>query len=368
MNPPGVPGGRPPGVALLTTVDFWNPGSGHRARILSLARYLARHVELTVVFPVRLDPASRAAAAAAVPGARWHELALPQKGSMRDALLALAGFFRARPQRACIVEFLHLTWMRPAIPKGVLTLVDTHAVAHQHDADLQRITASASQPVMSIAQEQQALSHFDRVIAIAAPDAQVYADWLGHERVVLAPHAHPIRPLPLRAGVRDLLLVAGDYPPNHEGLRWFLDSVWPGLASAGLHLHVVGSVGPAMRLASGEQVHVHGVVPDLVATYAAADLCINPVRLGGGLKIKTIEALAHGRPFVSTSHGVRGLEDEAGQAFLVADTAEDFAHAVLRLVASPGEAARLAQAGLALAERRFGEDACYGPLLRVLRS
>jgi len=109
-------------------------------------------------------------------------------------------------------------------------------------------------------------------------------------------------------------------------------------------------------------------VPDLGAAYAAADLCINPVRLGGGLKIKTVEALAHGRPLVTTSHGARSLEADAGRAFVVADDSPALVAAVHRLVDRPDEAAALSQAALALAQRRFGDDACYGPLLQALNA
>ena len=130
---------------------------------------------------------------------------------------------------------------------------------------------------------------------------------------------------------------------------------------------VRAEVGPAIGLKTAHGVVVHGRVDDLAAHYAAADLCINPVRHGGGLKIKTVEALAHGRPLVASLHGVRSLEVHKGRAFLVADDGAAFAAAIQHLVAHPDEALRLAQAGSALAAAQFGPEACYGPLLRTLR-
>lgn len=355
-----------PAVAMLTTVDFWRPGSGHRARILALVRYLSQHVHLTLVSPVALDAKALAHIECLAPAVQVHALALPQRGSMRDALLALAAFFRARPQRACIVQFLQLAWLRQAVPPGVLTLLDTHAVASDHDAALQSIGALPAGPTLSAEQEKQQLLPFDRVIAICQPDADTYTRWLGAARVLLAPHAQAVHRSALRHPIQQLLMVAGDYAPNHDGLRWFLAEVWPRLAGHGLVLNVVGAVGPALGLQATAQVRVHGVVDDLAAAYAAADLCINPVRQGGGLKIKTVEALAHGRPLVATSHAVRSLEAHTGRAFLVADDAEAFASAVLRLVNDAAAAAQLAQAGAELAARHFGEEACYGPLREYL--
>ncbi len=347
-------------VTLLTTVDFWTPGSGHRARILSLVRYLSARLALTVLSPVRwpVDAADRCAAVA--PHARLQSLDLPQRGSMPDALRALRRHFDAQPAQACIVEFLRLGWLRQAIPPGVLTLLDTHAVASEHDA------AVLGGSAFSVEQERRRLQPFDRVMAICEPDAAVFRGWLGDERVLLVPHAHPVVPLPLRPHIEHVLVVGGDYAPNIDGLRWLIDEAWPELRAAGLQLHVVGAVGPAMQLVSGHGLHVHGLVPDLAAAYAAADLCINPVRLGGGLKIKTVEALAHGRPLVTTSHGARSLEADAGIAFIVADDAQSLVAAVHRLADRPDEAAALSRAALALAQDRFGDDACYGALLQAL--
>ena len=347
-------------VTLLTTVDFWTPGSGHRARILSLVQFLSARLTLTVLSPVAWPTDASQRCAAVAPRAILQSLDLPLRGTMPDALHAVRRHFEQQAPQACIVEFLRLAWMRQAMPPGVLTLLDTHAVASEHDASVLGGRAFSAE------QERRQLQAFDRVIAICEPDAAVFRGWLGDERVVLAPYAHPVVPLPLRPHIEHLLVVAGDYGPNIEGLQWLLDEAWPALRAKGLQLHVVGAVGPAMKLVTADGLHVHGVVPDLGAAYAAADLCINPVRLGGGLKIKTVEALAHGRPLVTTSHGARSLEADAGTAFVVADDAQALVAAVRRLVDRPDEAAALSQAALALARRRFDDDACYGPLLQAL--
>jgi len=358
-----------PKVTLLTTVDFWEGGSGHRSRILALSRALARHTALTIVMPLALSDEARARLTVALPDASVHTLDLPPQGRMEDGLAALAGFFRACPQRACIVEFMQLRWMLAAVPAGVLKLIDTHAVASQHDAQLARIGVKFRSPIINEAQERQALASFDRVIAICEADAEVFERWLGAERVVLAPHAHEVRRTEVRDGMEQLMVVAGDYAPNREGMAWLLAQVWPRLRSldARLVLNIVGSIGPAMGLRDGPGLRVHGIVPDLEPLYAAADLCLNPVRFGAGLKIKTVEALAHGRPLLTTQHGARSLEAHAGKAFAVADTADDFVAEALRLRDSPAARRQLADAALALAQARFSADACYGDLIAALQ-
>ena len=77
--------------------------------------------------------------------------------------------------------------------------------------------------------------------------------------------------------------------------------VWPRLAAHGLSFHFVGEDGPAHGLKSGDDLVVHGRADAPSTHQGAADLCINLVQHGGGPKIKTVEALARGRPLVACS-------------------------------------------------------------------
>jgi len=357
-----------PRVALLTTVEFWWPGGGDRTRIGALVRYLSQQLALSIVVPIVLDAASRQQLAATLPQAVVHTLGLPPRGAARDALAALAGFLHQHPQDACIFEYLILGWLRAAVPPGVLTLVDTHDVVHARDAELLSLGERLDRPLLSASQEQQQLNAFDRVIAISRPDAATFSAWFGPSRVILAPHPTPLRPQLLRSELRHVMFVASAYAPNRDGLQWFLREVWPRLAGLGLVLHVVGIVGPALQLAPAADLRVWGRVDDLEAAYALADLCINPVRCGSGLKIKTVEAMAHGLPLVATSHAVRGLEHARDEAFIVADDAEAFAQAVAMLAARPEERRRLAAGALRLAAAECSEVACFSALLSALRA
>ena len=360
------PGKRKARVALVTEVDFWLAGAGHRARIQALVRYLSQHVALTVVVPLALDGPQRAQFAAVVPHAVLASLGLPAQATLAAALSSLQSFFAQSAQDACIVEYLSLGWLRRAIPPGVFTLVDTHDVASRRDADFLRFGQQPAWPTIDAAQERARLALFDRVLAICRPDAEVFAGWVGAERVVLVPHAVAQAPQVVRPVARRVLFVGSAYAPNLLGLRWFMDTVWPRVAAAGLTLDVVGMAGLVLSRPFPDSVAVRGIVADLEQAYAAADLCVNPVRFGSGLKIKTVEALAHGRPLITTTHGMRGLEPWAGRAFLVADTADAFAHALVNLVWRQPARARLASEGLSLVQSDFSPDVCYGPLLKEL--
>lgn len=358
---------RRPRVAVVTTVPFWFQRGGSHARIITLLQGLARHTDLTVVLPLAPDAQGHAALRLLLPQVRVHSLELPPQGNMSDALSAFAAFFRAQAQDACIVEYLSLGWLRAAIPRGVLTLVDTHDVVSRRDADLVALGDHLNRPLLNADQERQQLLAFDRVLAICVPDAEVFSQWLGVDRVLLVPHAHAVCALPAHPAGRRMLFVGSHYTPNREALRWFVAEVWPLLQDHGFVLEVVGTVAQAMSHTSSVAIHLLGPQADLQACYARADICINPVRHGSGLKIKTIEALAHGMPLVSTSHGTRGLEAYAGKAFWVADDAASFSQALIKLVQRPAKARALSQAALALVESAFSESACMAPLLALLR-
>jgi hypothetical protein len=170
-------------------------------------------------------------------------------------------------------------------------------------------------------------------------------------------------PAPAAAGAdaRTHLLFTGtlNYPPNEEAVMTLCTRVLPRLAALGLgtlRLAVVGSrAGPrlAARLAADPRVDFFPDAPTLAPHYARALAVAVPLRAGGGTKLKTIEAIAHARPVVSTARGVRGLGAGPGQHFLPAESAGDFAAAIARLARDPALAARLGAAGQALWAERF---------------
>ncbi|MHB1354409.1 MAG: glycosyltransferase [Anaerolineae bacterium] len=157
-----------------------------------------------------------------------------------------------------------------------------------------------------------------------------------------------------------------DYRPNSDAALWFADKVWP-LIRARKPLaqwYLVGK-NPGQQLAALAKldgVHVTGYVPEIQPYLAAADCYIAPLRVGGGTRLKLLEALACGLPIVATSQGAEGLEVRSGEHLLLADTPSDFAEAVLRLLNDRALAARLGLGARALACWHYDWDV-LGPLL-----
>lgn len=111
-------------------------------------------------------------------------------------------------------------------------------------------------------------------------------------------------------------------------------------------------------------VTVTGSVPDVRPYGQDCGAFIVPLRSGSGMRVKILNALAMGLPTVSTTVGAEGIEVTDGENILLADTAEEFAAATLRLLSEPDLAARLARNGRSLMETKYGWDAIGAQLLR----
>lgn len=130
-------------------------------------------------------------------------------------------------------------------------------------------------------------------------------------------------------------------PNNVEGVLWFLNEVWPLVLSKkpDARMLLAGStpvdlVIDAVRSTSG--VELRSNPPDVVPVLRDATVLINPVFGGSGVNVKSVEMLFAPAHLVSTPQGVAGLPDEVSACFQVALDKQDFAHAVLSAIHSPG--------------------------------
>ncbi|WP_404338512.1 glycosyltransferase [Sphingomonas sp. MMS12-HWE2-04] len=211
------------------------------------------------------------------------------------------------------------------------------------------------------------LGRADAVLAIQATEAQFVADHVGGTLPVLVPMAiaSVAEPQPGEADI--LLFVGSNTAPNVHGLQWFVDAVWPAVRAAapGSRLLVAGTVGSAIASAP-DGVELLGLVDDLAALYRQAGIVVSPLLHGSGLKIKLVEALAHGKASVVTAVTLQGVETLVADAVIQADDAESFVRAIGLLQRDAGRRAALAGEALAAARRHFGAEAATADFRRWL--
>lgn len=135
-----------------------------------------------------------------------------------------------------------------------------------------------------------------------------------------------------------------DYQANVDGAMWFLDEVAPKLDREQLSLWFVGAK-PAPALLARHNppyVVVTGSVPDVRPYLVHADAAVVPLRIGGGIRLKILEALALGCPVVSTSVGCEGLWTESDPpVWKIADEPAALAASIQQTLGEPHNKARL---------------------------
>jgi glycosyltransferase involved in cell wall biosynthesis len=272
---------------------------------------------------------------------------------------------------AVIVDFAEtadvLAWAESSVQP--LKLVLTHNVVHE------RVTAYRQRGMpldflpLTREEETRLLAHADVVVAIQDAEAAELRAMLPQTRVVAAPMpAQPRRLSTARQVEGRCFFVGGATQHNIDGLRWFLEEVWPLVLSEipDASLTVCGTVGASFP-GSHPRCHFHGNVADLTAFYEAAMVSIVPLRAGSGLKIKLVEAMTFGRAIVSTSIGVEGLAElQDGQVMPVADDAPRFASAVASLLKDRARREQVAARQTEWICERLGPDIALGELLQVL--
>jgi len=206
--------------------------------------------------------------------------------------------------------------------------------------------------------ELRALSRVDHVVTMSPEDAARLHRFVPEVPISVSPCGVDCRafrpPDPAPAPDTDVLFVGHfGHPPNGDAVDFLARDVLPRVGRP-VRVRVVGR-GPVPRLPA--EIDVVGAVPDVRPHLAAARIVVAPVRFGTGMRGKVLEALAMGRPVVTTSLGAEGLGAVSGRDLLVADGADGFAGAVRRVLDDPGLATRLGAAGRALVAARFDWDA-----------
>lgn len=127
------------------------------------------------------------------------------------------------------------------------------------------------------------------------------------------------------------------YPPNIDGIRWFVQEVWTHVTQSepNATLHVVGrGAGESLRrdLEGVPSVVFVGEVDDLTPHYRSAGVCVVPLHSGSGTRLKVLEAAAYGNPIVSTSIGCEGIDVVDGSHLLIGNDAASFAQSICLLL------------------------------------
>lgn len=158
------------------------------------------------------------------------------------------------------------------------------------------------------------------------------------------------------------------YPPNADGIRWFIKEVFPQVKEniPSANLTIIGKNPPAdfFNLANlfPDAIRITGYVDDLVPYLEKAAIMVVPVLAGGGMRVRILEAFSRGMPTITTTIGLEGIDAQPEIHVLVEDDPSAFAQAVIRLLRDPALREHLSTYGRRLVTQQYDWKAILGRL------
>jgi sugar transferase (PEP-CTERM/EpsH1 system associated) len=203
----------------------------------------------------------------------------------------------------------------------------------------------------------------DGVLTVSETDRDAFAPFVDPEKLTVIPTGVDVdyfQPMSVEETPNSLVFTGSmDWLPNEDAILYFADAILPLLKARCpeiISLEVVGR-SPSRKLQALAETEKHirltGWVEDIRPFVARGSICIVPLRIGGGTRLKIFEAMAMGKAVVSTSIGAEGLPVQSGENILLADTPQDFTDAVLWLLRNPNERKRLGAAARRLVQEKY---------------
>jgi sugar transferase (PEP-CTERM/EpsH1 system associated) len=375
------------------------PDNGSKIRVYNLLKYLAaRHTVHLLSFtgePVSEDQI------AALRQICEHVEAVPYRPFQPGRLSALAGLLARLPRS---VRDTHNAKMQARVAAAARQNPYTAVIASQVDM---AAYALALPSIPKILEEIELSTLYEQIAAERHPLKRarrrlMWQKWVNYtaylltsfdgctavsekerQRVAAAVQSQPHAPIRvIRNGV-DLARHSGDfgapqpdtliftggltYGANFDAAQWFLQEVFPLIQARRpqVKLAITGKLdgAPVDRLPRPPGVELTGYLDDIRPRIAQSWVSIVPLRIGGGTRLKILESLALGTPVVATHKGAEGLELTAGSDLLLADTPDELAQAILRLLTDANLRQQLSQSGRQAVAGRYdwpaiGADLC----------
>lgn len=206
------------------------------------------------------------------------------------------------------------------------------------------------------------VSHADRDLLLAAnPNLQIEVAPNGVDTQMYEPLPPSTAPALIFVGNMDAIACV-------DAMNYYCRKIFPSLRRAipELELWIVGiNPRPEVKALAGDGIHVTGRVEDVRPYYARSAVCVVPLRVGGGTRLKILEAMALGRPVVSTTIGCEGLKVKDGVHLSIADSPEQFTEKTLRLLQDKSVCESLAQHARQLVTTHYDWEVIAAKLMQV---
>lgn len=209
------------------------------------------------------------------------------------------------------LEYIYQSKLLESIDTSILKVIDTHDRFAYRNFNIFPVTHKMVNYSVTFCGERKALGRADYVIAIQHDEEKYFRNLLKGKKtkVITIGDNHSIVKNEIQKN-HDICFCGSSNGLNEDALNWFINDIFPMIVSEikDCRLIVAGRICERMNIKMNKNVCLLGQVGDIDEVYKNCRIVINPVRVGTGLNIKSIEALAHCKPLVATSVGARGLK------------------------------------------------------------
>ena len=288
---------------------------------------------------------------------------LRQHGARFDSVLVCRHYVAS--------EFLPLLRRHAPRARIIFDTVDLHYLREQRAAQLANDDALQRAAIRTRTAELGVIARSDVTVVVSETERELLARDAPQATVEVLSNLHqlagPGQPFAQR---RDLVFVGGfRHPPNVDAVRWFVHDIFPLLRARlpDIRFHCIGShiTAEIEALATHPGVVIHGHLADITAYMDGCRIAVAPLRYGAGVKGKVNMSMAHGQPVVATHCAAEGMHLVDGHDVLLADSAEAFSAAILRLYDDAALWHALSVNGLDNVARHFSIDAARGVVQRL---
>jgi glycosyltransferase involved in cell wall biosynthesis len=389
-------------VLLLTQVLPYPPDSGPKVKTWNVLKFLSQHHEVTLASFVRGDQSD---SVRHLEGYCTAVQTVPmERGAWRDGRFLLRSlatgqpFLMVRDDRSAMrrlverlahdghfdvvhADQLNMAQYAARVP-GAFRVLDAHNALwllykrlwQQMDRGPRRFLLGRDWRLLK-EYEGRVCRDFDAVLAVSEVDKAALEEAAGqHVNVTVIPIAidtDEVSVIDREPDANHILHIGTMYwPPNIDAVSWFARYVFPLIRQQApdAEFDVIGARPPQAIIAlggPGTGINVLGYVEDPTPYIRKAALMVVPVRAGGGMRVKILNAMAQGVPVVSTSIGYEGIDATPGQHLLSADDESSLADAAVRLLLDRSLATRLAEEGRHLIEQKYDYRAACLPIQDV---
>jgi GT2 family glycosyltransferase len=220
--------------------------------------------------------------------------------------------------------------------KFIFDTVDLHYLREERMAELENSLPLKRTAAQTKRSELAVINAADATLVVSPVEKTVLEESAPGARVHVISNVHEVtgsrKPWAER---KDLYFVGGyQHPPNIDAAQWFVGSIWPLIRARlpDVTFHLIGSKAPdSVRALDGNGVKFHGFVESMEPWLDNCRLSVAPLRYGAGIKGKVNISMARGQPVVATPMAVEGMFARPGRDVMVAETAEEFADAVVKI-------------------------------------